>query len=259
MENVEASGLVPVNPTVASPVAVYDRITDPMSAVKVLGSSIFKSGIFGLDKPEQGEILAMQCLVERKSPLELARTYHFINGQLAIKSDALLAKFNQAGGSVNWITRTDELVEAEFTKGTTKAFIKAAMAEYVGNGTATKPDGKTLKDNWKRWPRRMLTARAISEGVRLIAPECCFGTYTVEEMDVTSVSGSTPPRRQTLDEIVPEKWRKSAVEVLQAVGHLTYEQGWADIPEDIANSIAKKPGPFLESVKTHYSNNAFSS
>ena len=74
MDNTEPAGLVPVNPTISTPVAVYDRITDPMSAVKVLGSSIFKSGIFGLDKPEQGEILAMQCLVERKSPLELART-----------------------------------------------------------------------------------------------------------------------------------------------------------------------------------------
>lgn len=255
MENIEPAGLVPVNPTVASPVAVYDRITDPMSAVKVLGSSIFKSGIFGLDKPEQGEILAMQCLVERKSPLELARTYHFINGQLAIKSDALLAKFNQAGGSVNWITRTDDLVEAEFIKGTTKAFIKASMAEYVGNGTATKVDGKTLKDNWKRWPRRMLTARAVSEGVRLVAPECCFGTYTVEEMDVTSVSGSTPPRRQTLDEIVPETLRNSAVGVLRKTGHLTESQGWADIPEDVAASIAKKPAPFLQAVHIYDSTN----
>ena len=37
---------------------VYDRINDPMLAIKTLGMSIFKSGIFGLDKPEQGEILA---------------------------------------------------------------------------------------------------------------------------------------------------------------------------------------------------------
>lgn len=254
MDNTEPAGLVPVNPTVATPVAVYDRITDPMSAVKVLGSSIFKSGIFGLDKPEQGEILAMQCLVERKSPLELARTYHFINGQLAIKSDALLAKFNQAGGSVNWITRTDELVEAEFTRGTTKAFIKSAMSEYVANGVALGKDGKP-KDNWKRWPRRMLTARAISEGVRLVAPECCFGTYTAEEMDVTGVSGATAPRRQTLDEIVPDTLRHSAVGVLRKTGHLTDSQGWADIPEDVAASIAKKPAPFLKAVHIYDSTN----
>jgi hypothetical protein len=77
-------------------IAMYDRITDPMQAIKTLGAAIFKSGIFGVDKPEIGEVLAMQCLAERKSPLELARTYHFIEGKLAIKSDALLAKFQMA-------------------------------------------------------------------------------------------------------------------------------------------------------------------
>jgi hypothetical protein len=67
-------------------VGVYDRIKDPMLAIKTLGMSIFKSGLFGLDRPEQGDIIAMQCMVEKKSPLELVRTYHLINGQLAIRA-----------------------------------------------------------------------------------------------------------------------------------------------------------------------------
>ena len=231
---------------------VYDRISDPMLAIKTLGLSIFKSGIFGLDKPEQGEILAMQCLVEKKSPLELARTYHFIQGQLAIRSDALLAKFQQAGGTVVWEERTDEKVKATFRKGTSSAAIVADMKEYVGNGTALGKDGK-LKDNWKKWPRRMLTARAISEGVRLIAPECCFGTYVVEELDATP---SKPYARQntlTLDELVPEAKRDAAVEVLRMTGHLTPEQGWADISSDTAETLCKKPGPFLAAVDQHIS------
>ena len=231
---------------------VYDRISDPMSAIKTLGRSIFLSGIFGLDKPEQGEILAMQCMVEKKSPLELARTYHFIQGQLAIRADALLAKFHQAGGSVDWTERTDEKVRATFRKGTASADIVADMKEYVGNGTALGKD-KQLKDNWKKWPRRMLTARAISEGVRLIAPECCFGTYTVEELDATP---SRPYSRQntlTLDELVPEGKRDAAVEVLRQTGHLTPEQGWADLSLDTAETLAKKPGPFLSAIDSHLS------
>lgn len=231
---------------------VYDRISDPMSAIKTLGRSIFLSGIFGLDKPEQGEILAMQCMVEKKSPLELARTYHFIQGQLAIRADALLAKFHQAGGSVDWTERTDEKVKATFRKGTASADIVADMKEYVGNGTALGKD-KQLKDNWKKWPRRMLTARAISEGVRLIAPECCFGTYTVEELDATP---SRPYSRQntlTLDELVPEGKRDAAVEVLRQTGHLTPEQGWADLSADTAETLAKKPAPFLSAIDSHLS------
>jgi hypothetical protein len=233
---------------------VYDRISDPMLAIKTLGLSIFKSGIFGLDKPEQGEILAMQCLVEKKSPLELARTYHFIQGQLAIRSDALLAKFQQAGGTVVWTERSDEKVKATFRKGSSSADIVADMKEYVGNGTALGKDGKP-KDNWKKWPRRMLTARAISEGVRLIAPECCFGTYTVEELDAPSnvrIHQASKPADVTLDELINIEYRPAAVAVLRETGHLTPEQDWADITPDLADTLAKKPGPFWAAVKAKY-------
>lgn len=250
----ESNELTPVVTSNELAVAgVYDRISDPMSAIKTLGLSIFKSGIFGLDKPEQGEILAMQCMVEKKSPLELARTYHFIQGQLAIRSDALLAKFHQAGGTVEWGDRTDERVTAVFRKGTSSAAIVADMKEYVGNGTALGKDGKP-KDNWKKWPRRMLTARAISEGVRLIAPECCFGTYTVEELDATpsrSYAQASKPA-VTLDELINIEYRPAAVAVLRETGHLTAEQDWADISPDLAETLAKKPGPFWEAVKAKY-------
>ena len=250
----ESNELTPVVTSNELAVAgVYDRISDPMSAIKTLGLSIFKSGIFGLDKPEQGEILAMQCMVEKKSPLELARTYHFIQGQLAIRSDALLAKFHQAGGTVEWGDRTDERVTAVFRKGTSSAAIVADMKEYVGNGTALGKDGKP-KDNWKKWPRRMLTARAISEGVRLIAPECCFGTYTVEELDATpsrSYAQTSKPA-VTLDELINIEYRPAAVAVLRETGHLTPEQDWADISPDLAETLAKKPGPFWEAVKAKY-------
>ena len=250
----ESNELTPVVTSNELAVAgVYDRISDPMSAIKTLGLSIFKSGIFGLDKPEQGEILALQCMVEKKSPLELARTYHFIQGQLAIRSDALLAKFHQAGGTVEWGDRTDERVTAVFRKGTSSAAIVADMKEYVGNGTALGKDGKP-KDNWKKWPRRMLTARAISEGVRLIAPECCFGTYTVEELDATpsrSYAQASKPA-VTLDELINIEYRPAAVAVLRETGHLTAEQDWADITPDLAETLAKKPGPFWEAVKAKY-------
>lgn len=225
-----------------SNVQVYDRISNPMDAVKQMGSAIFKSGLFGLDRPEQGEVLAMQCLVERKSPLELARTYHFIQGQLAIRSDALLAKFQQAGGAVDWTTRTDTEVAAVFHYKGRQADIKATLKEYTDNGTALGRDGK-LKDNWKRWPRRMLTARAISEGVRLLAPECCFGTYTVEEYDVTSTAtNGSVPKMTTLEELVVMERRPAALRVLSV-------KSFEDVPKSIVDGILRKPAPFLNAVE----------
>ena len=228
---------------------VYDRIGDPMAAIKILGRSIFLSGIFGIEKPEQGEVIAMECLVQRKSPLELARTYHFIDGNLAIRADALLAKFMQAGGTVDWVTRNDELVEADFCRNGSKVRIVASMKEHVGNGNAMTIDKKTLqpclKTNWKKWPRRMLTARAISEGVRLVAPDACFGTYVVEELEAQPRYNITA---KTLEDLVPESHREAAVKVLHLTGHLTEGQGWGDISEDLAATLEKKPAPFLAAV-----------
>jgi hypothetical protein len=231
-------------PVPAASLDVYDRINYPLAAIKTLGGAIFKSGIFGLDKPEQGEVLAMQCLAERKSPLELARTYHFIQGQLAIRSDALLAKFHQAGGSVTWTTRSDTEVVATFKRGVSFANIVATIDEYIANGTAVKADGKTLKDNWKRWPRRMLTARAISEGVRLIAPECCFGVYVAEEIESKNLE-IVPT---TLAEIIPAGKTQKAIEILVRSGHLVIGDTLEDLSEDTVASILKKPQAFLNAL-----------
>jgi hypothetical protein len=252
MENEITTNNLAVVPSQSTVGGVYDRINDPMMAIKTLGMSIFKSGIFGLDKPEQGEILAMQCLVEKKSPLELARTYHFIQGQLAIRSDALLAKYQMSGGKVEWITRTDKLVEAKFERNGQSANIVASIEEYIANGTALGKDGKP-KDNWKKWPRRMLTARAVSEGVRLIAPECCFGTYTVEELD-TGKPINVTPLSKTLDDLVPEEMRFAAVCVLQKTNQMGMGLEWKDIPEFTKMQILAKPAPFLERVKLEFNN-----
>jgi len=252
MENEITNDLAVVPSSQSAIGGVYDRINDPMLAIKTLGMSIFKSGIFGLDKPEQGEILAMQCLVEKKSPLELARTYHFIQGQLAIRSDALLAKYQMSGGKVEWITRTDKLVEAKFERNGQSANIVASIEEYIANGTALGKDGKP-KDNWKKWPRRMLTARAISEGVRLIAPECCFGTYTVEELETGKpINVTSAPK--TLDDLVPEEMRPAALRVLRESGQLDESNEWKDIPEITITNILRKPAPFLERVKLEFNN-----
>jgi len=226
---------------------VYDRMSDPLQAIKSLGVSIFKSGLFGCDKVEQGEILAMQCLTERKSPLELARTYHFIQGQLAIRADALLAKYQMSGGTVEWQERTDTKVVAKFSKNGNSALITADIEEYKKNGTALGAGGK-LKTNWQNWPRRMLTARAISEGVRLIAPEACFGQYVVEELDATRTGFRTTPVPTSILEIVPPTKVDRAVELLVKAGMLEEGQHLNDLSEIDLQTILKKPQAFLNAL-----------
>ena len=46
----------------------------------------------------------------------------------------------------------------------------------------TKESVETLKTNWKAHPRQMLTARAVTEGVRLINPGLVAGIYEEDEV-----------------------------------------------------------------------------
>ena len=171
---------------------VYNRISDPMSAIQKLGEIIALSGMFGCTKVEQGQVLALQCMSERMPPLELSKTYHVIEGKLSMRADAMLAKFQIAGGTVKWTKRDDKVVEATFTLRGNSLPFSAKLEAFVANGVATGRDGK-LKDNWRKFPRQMLTARVISEAVRLLAPEIVFGIYTPEELQDGQSSGPSAP------------------------------------------------------------------
>jgi hypothetical protein len=58
--------------------------------------------------------------------------------------------------------------------------------------------GFTKKENWRNYPRAMLRARCISEGIRTVFPACVAGVYTPEE-----VQDFAPPKGRIVD-IPPE-------------------------------------------------------
>jgi hypothetical protein len=182
--------------TTAGSNAIYNKISDPIHAIQVMGEMIAGSGMFGCSKVEQGMVLAMTCLAEGKAPLELAKTYHIIEGKLTMRADAMLGRFLTSGGKVKWLTRNDKEVKARWMHDGNEIEIGVTVDEMVKNGVAC---GKTggLKDNWRKFPRQMLTARCVSEAVRLLAPQIVSGIYTPEEVqDFGSASPATPSYRQ---------------------------------------------------------------
>jgi hypothetical protein len=102
--------------------------------------------------------------------------YHNIQGRAALKSDAMLARFQQAGGKLQWLKTTQTECEAEFSHpqgGTT--VIRWGMEDAKRANLAG-------KENWRTYPRQMLRARVISEGVRATFPGVITGVYTPEEV-----------------------------------------------------------------------------
>jgi hypothetical protein len=247
------------NQSVALPTEgdVYNRMSDPLAAVERLGEIIASSGMFGCTKVEQGQVLALQCISEKKPPLELAKTYHMIDGKLSMRADAMLAKFQMSGGTVKWSKRDDKIVEATFTLRNNSLPFSAKIEDFVANGVAVSRDGK-MKDNWRKFPRQMLTARVISEAVRLLAPEVVFGVYTPEEIQDSNNSAPAPDpiKVEPIVESFTEKLEELLLADEPAVNaylvtkkQITEGQTFRDVAPDFAKKIVSNSKMFLDAVK----------
>lgn len=119
---------------------------------------------------------------EGRHPGTVAAEYHIIQGRPALKADAILARFQSAGGKVEWKDYQDTKVSGTFSH-------PAGGSLYVDwDMERAKAAGLGGKDNWKKYPRQMLRARVISDGVRGVYPAVLQGFYTPEEVQDFSSS-----------------------------------------------------------------------
>lgn len=165
--------------------SVYERLIDPLAAVKSLGLAIAKSRIFGCESEAQGEVLAWECLARRTPPLQLKETYHLINTSkgtaLTMRADAMLAGFLQLGGRHRIIQRDADAAEVELSIGGQAQTFRCTFQDCEEAGITEGRDG--TKDNWSspRQRMQMLWARVVSDAVRAIAPQVCAGRYAPED------------------------------------------------------------------------------
>lgn len=150
-----------------------------LPSVQALGGAISESGMFGCNKPEQGIIIALQCIAENKPPLEMAKNYHLVKGKLTKRADSMLADFKRSGGKIKWRNlKNRETQSAIFTDPDGASYdvsysIDDAKSAGFYNTKADSP--------WQKTPAAMLRARLVSETLRAIAPEIVTGVYTPEE------------------------------------------------------------------------------
>ena len=150
----------------------------PLGEMDRMADAIARSGLFGMKTKDQALALMIVAQAENRHPGSVAAEYHIIQGRPALKADAMLARFQQAGGVVEWIDYTEAKVSANFSHPASSP--KPVLVEWTF-AQATKA-GLTGKDNWKNYPRQMLRARVVSEGVRTVYPAVCIGVYTPEEV-----------------------------------------------------------------------------
>ena len=148
----------------------------PIQTMQAMAEALAKSRLFGLQTPEQALALGLLCQAEGLHPAVAARDYHIIQGRASLKSDAMLSRFQSAGGKVAWSKYTDDAVSATFSHPS------GGSVEIEWTLERAKKAGLAGKDTWKAYPRQMLKARVISEGIRMILPGVVSGLYAPEEV-----------------------------------------------------------------------------
>lgn len=152
--------------------------------MQAMAKALAFNKMFGKTEPEA---LALMILAQAQGrhPAIVATEYDIIQGKPAINSKSALSRFQRAGGKIQWLERSDLKASAKFIHESGGELViewdmnRARQAQLTG------------KENWKKYPAQMLSARVIAEGVRAVCPACLDGMYTSEE-----VGDFDQPKRQ---------------------------------------------------------------
>lgn len=214
-------------------VALY-RLDD----MQVMANAIAKSGLFGMKTPEQALALMLVAQAEGSHPATITQDYDIIQGKACRKTHSVMARFQQMGGSVQWHELTDTTADATFSHQ------KGGSLRIIWTFEQARKAGLTNKDNWKNYPRAMLRARVIAEGVRAVFPAAIGGMLIAEEAndlppqevkEMGTIDRETgearPPEQKALPAYTAELMEADLKKVIPAInaGKITVAQAVATI------------------------------
>jgi len=147
------------------------------SEMDQMAGAIAQSGLFGMK--DKNSVLALMAVAQAEGlhPATAARDFHIIQGRPALKADAMLARFQNAGGKVDWEVYTDEKVTGLFSHPNGGSLSVTWTIEQATKIGLVKPGS-----GWQKFPRAMLRSRCISEGIRSVFPGSVTGFYSPEEV-----------------------------------------------------------------------------
>ncbi len=152
---------------------VKSSLTEIMS----IGEAFYKSGMFTDIKSAAQAVVKIQAGAEMGIPPFAAMSgIHIIVGKPTVGAGLMAANVKGSGKyDYRVIEQTDKICSIDFFQG----------KEKLGNSTFTIDDAKKAQTkNIDKFPKNMLFARAISNGVKWFCPDIFNGpVYVPEEMD----------------------------------------------------------------------------
>lgn len=211
-----------------------------------MAANVAKCGMFGMKTQEQALVLMMLAQSEGIHPMTAVRDYHIIEGRPSLKADTMLARFQQAGGKVEWITLSDTKVEGKFAANGTSATIvwTKEMAERAKLWN---------RPVWQAYSRAMLRSRVISEGVRTVSPGVIAGIYTPEE--IMDIDPQMPASKEQAIQMADRPGLLQAIvdEWIQQIRECTNEKDVREVFKGaMSEARAKQDGPAIGTFTLAY-------
>lgn len=181
------------------PMVVQDIKQGAMSfdELQRLGKLLIQSKMFpGVTELSQACVKILAGAEMGFGPITSMTNIHVIKSQIQIGANLLAIKVREAGYHyrVRWIPdhRNPEACSIEFFRNGESLGLSEFSKENARSG------GLAGKDNWKNYPRNMLFARAISNGVRWYCPEVVNATVYVPE-EIETIKTVSPAEVATID------------------------------------------------------------
>ena len=178
---------------------------EQISSLERIAAIIAKSGVSGFKTPEQVTVALLLGLAEGIPLGRVIHEYHLIGNRFGLRSECTLARFQKAGGSVEYHVHNDTEVSL------TASHPKGGSLTVTWTIERARKAGLTSNHNYAKHPAAMLTARATVEAVRAVYPACLSGIPAEEEAEEIGAEGPlnrpsgalepaplpTPPIRRT--------------------------------------------------------------
>lgn len=154
--------------------------TSEWEAIKEQAKALIRSKFYprSVDTAEKAIMIMLTGRELNIPPMQAIRSIHVVDGRPTIAADLMLALvYQRIPGALITVKDLPDgcSVTAKRRDGEAQVF------------TFTKQDavqaGLSSKDNWRKYPKAMYRARAISSAVRAVFPDAILGLYTPEEIE----------------------------------------------------------------------------
>ena len=172
------------------------------------------------------------------SPAESLYRITVINGKPTASAELIAANVRRAGHRLR-------VSKDEKARSATVEIIRADDPDYTFSATwdmaKAQQAGLSGKDNWKKYPLAMLTARAITECARDACPEALYGVvYTGEEM------GGDLPQQQPQQRPAQQPQEAYSVEVVDGEPQPQEQEA---VPQPALDLAQKRLGDAMRRAK----------